>query len=110
MIHPQLEVGIDIECPSPKIEKVYTRFLSEQEQQELYGEKEVGKLQIAWSAKEALFKLIGKEAVDFANHLRILAFEIEDQGELKALHLPFLHPYHLFYLQNPSYTLVYGMG
>lgn len=110
LVHPKLAVGIDIECPSPKIEKVYTRFLSELEQQEIYQERDTRKLQLAWSAKEALYKIIGKEAVDFAKQLRILPFEVKTQGEISAIHTPKLQQYNLFYLQNEAYTLVYCLA
>lgn len=105
--HPTHTVGIDIECPSPKIEKVYTRFLSELEQHELYEEKNLKKLQIAWSAKEALYKIIGKEAVDFAKQLRIYPFEVKCKGEILAQHIPSLQQFKLFYIQDEAYTLVY---
>jgi phosphopantetheinyl transferase len=110
LVHPSLEVGIDIECPSPKIEKVHTRFLSILEQQEVYKEKDPSKLLLAWSAKEALYKIIGKEAVDFAKQLRILPFEIKKEGEISAIHNPKFQQYNLFYLQNEAYTLVYCLA
>jgi 4'-phosphopantetheinyl transferase len=109
MVHPSQEVGVDIECPHPKIEKVYTRFLGLQEQEELYGDgdRDIRKLQLAWSAKEALYKIIGKEAVDFAKQLRILPFEASLRGEMEAQHLPTQKDYNLFYIQQKEYTLVY---
>jgi 4'-phosphopantetheinyl transferase len=110
LIHPSLEVGIDIECPSPKIEKVYTRFLSELEQQELYKEKDARRLHLAWSAKEALYKIIGREAVDFAKQLRIFPFELRLKGELLAQQLSSLQQYKLFYEQDTAYTLVYCLA
>ena len=110
IVHPNLEVGIDIECTNPKIEKVYTRFLSEIEQKEIYLEKDTRKLHLAWSAKEALYKVIGKEAVDFAKQLRIMPFEIKNKGKISAIHIPKLQQYNLFYLQNQAYTLVYCLA
>ena len=110
LVHPSLEIGIDIECPSPKIEKVYTRFLSELEQQEIYIENDPRNLHLAWSAKEALYKIIGKEAVDFSKQLRILPFNLKNEGEMSALHVPSLQKYKLFYLQNEAYTLVYCLA
>ena len=53
MAHPTRKVGIDIECPTDKFEKLYKRFLSETEQEEIYHDKDLRKIQIAWSAKEA---------------------------------------------------------
>ena len=109
MIHPTKHVGIDIECPTDKIQKVYKRFLSETEQAELSGGKDIDikQLQIAWSAKEALYKIIGKEAVDFANQLRLLPFEVQKEGQITAQHITTNTVYQLTYTQTAAYTLVY---
>jgi len=107
MIHPTKHVGIDIECPTDKIQKVYKRFLSETEQAELSDGKNIKQLQIAWSAKEALYKIIGKEAVDFANQLRLLPFEVQKEGRITAQHITTNTVYQLTYTQTAAYTLVY---
>ncbi len=107
MIHPTKHVGIDIECPTDKIQKVYKRFLSEREQAELSDGKNIKQLQIAWSAKEALYKIIGKEAIDFANQLRLLPFEVQTEGRITAQHLVTNTVYQLTYTQTAAYTLVY---
>ena len=107
MIHPTKHVGIDIECPTDKIQKVYKRFLSETEQAELSNGKDIKQLQIAWSAKEALYKIIGKEAVDFANQLRLLPFEVQKEGRITAQHITTNTVYQLTYTQTAAYTLVY---
>lgn len=107
IVHPSKTVGIDIECPNPKIQKIYTRFLSETEQSQLSNGKNLEQLQLAWSAKEALYKIIGREAIDFAKQLHILPFEVNSQGELKAKHIPTNTNYTLNYFQTEAYTLVY---
>lgn len=107
MIHPTKQVGIDIECPTDKIQKVYKRFLSETEQLELSGGKDIKQLQIAWSAKEALYKIIGKEAIDFANQLQLLPFEVQKEGRITAQHITTNTVYQLTYTQTAAYTLVY---
>jgi len=107
MAHPTRPVGIDIERPSDKIQKLYTRFLSKTEQEELSDGKDNRQLQLAWSAKEALYKIIGKEAIDFAHQLRIFPFEVKTEGNLTALHVPTNTLYQLSYFQSPAYTLVY---
>ena len=107
MAHPTQKVGIDIECPTDKIRNLYTRFLSSMEQNELSDGKDTRQLLLAWSGKEALYKIIGKEAVDFANQLRIFPFEVQSKGEMKAQHIPTQQLYQLYYQQNEKYTLVY---
>ena len=108
--HPTKKVGIDIECPAPKLEKLYKRFLSEVEQEELYKTKNIVKLQIAWSAKEALYKIIGNDAVEFASQLRIFDFCIENNKTLRAQHIPTGMAYELHFKTNNQYTLVYSIA
>jgi phosphopantetheinyl transferase len=110
MIHPSKKTGIDIECPTDKIQKLYTRFLSPTEQKELSEGKDIRQLLLAWSAKEALFKIIGKEAIDFANQLRIFPFDVKPSGEMKAQHVPTKSIYKLYYHQTEEYTLVYCLA
>jgi len=107
-VHPNRQIGVDIECWSDKIPKLYKRFLSEKEQKTLSNGTNTKQLQIAWSAKEALYKIIGKTAVDFANQLQIFPFNAEkENGEFTAKHLVSGKLYTLYYHQNPDYVLVY---
>jgi 4'-phosphopantetheinyl transferase len=110
MAHPTQLVGIDIEIPTDKIQKIYKRFLSQTEQEELSNGNNISQLQLAWSAKEALYKIIGKEAVDFAKQLRIFPFEVKPAGEISALHIESNTLYRLHYIQNSAYTLVYCLA
>jgi len=107
MVHSTRLVGIDIEIPSDKIQKIYTRFLSEAEQIDLSNGENMQQLQLAWSAKESLYKIIGNEAVDFAKQLRIFPFEVKDGGKMLGEHIPTGKQYKLRYIQQPEYTLVY---
>lgn len=105
--HPAKQVGIDIECRTDKIQKIYKRFLSELEQAELADSEFNGKFELAWSAKEALYKIIGSEAVDFSTQLRILPFEIAKKGTMNAKHIPTKQLFQLSYVQTRDYSLVY---
>lgn len=107
MAHSTRLVGIDIECPTEKIKNIYTRFLSKTEQEELSNGNNIAQLQLAWSAKEALYKIIGKQAIDFANQLRIFPFDVKPKGEIQAQHIDNNTLYSLFYIQSAEYTLVY---
>lgn len=106
-IHPFLYIGVDIECPTEKIQRLYKRFLSEEEQKDLLNGTDIRQLQIAWSAKEALYKIIGKEAVDFAKQMRIYPFEVKEKGQLNMEHTVNGKMYCLHYTLNSEYTLVY---
>ena len=110
MAHPTRPVGIDIECPSDKIRNLYTRFLNKTEQVELSDGTDIRKFQLAWSAKEALYKIIGKQAVDFAQQLHIFPFELMNKGRLTAQHIPTKKLYQLSYIQSSAFTLVYCLA
>ena len=107
VVHPNRQVGIDIEVPTEKIKKLYKRFLNETEQKELSNGENLNQLMLAWSAKEALYKIIGKEAVDFANQLHIFPFETKMEGVFTAEHVSTKQRYNLHYIQNEAYTLVF---
>jgi len=107
MLHPTYAVGIDIEMPTNKFEKVYKRFLSNAEQLRFYSGDDFRKIQLAWSTKEALYKIIGAEAVNFDKQLEILDFEILSSGVIYGFHTPTAKRYELEYQQNELFNLVY---
>ena len=60
-------IGIDIEQPRPQLERVAARFLSEREQA---AAQSIGNgLLKAWTAKEAVFKAVPEQGVDFARDI-----------------------------------------
>jgi len=102
--HPVLASGIDIEVPSKKIMKVAPRFLSDKEQTYLTDEQSAA---IAWSAKEALYKIIGSDAIDFAATMEIQPFEAENTGELWIKFLKDNQKFQVAYVFTDNYTLAY---
>jgi phosphopantetheinyl transferase len=105
--HQIRQVGIDIECPSDKIQKIYKRFLSVNEQNSFFDGIDIRKLQIIWSAKETLFKIIGNQAVDFSNQLELFPFEVSNSGKIQAKHIPTDLRYELNYIYSSDFTLAY---
>lgn len=105
--HPEAEVGIDIECRTTKVSKVYKRFLNEEEQAFFFHDEDRGFLEIAWSAKEALYKIIGKKAHDFARQLHLYPFILERSGSIKAAQTTDYKLFTLQYIQNDNFTMVY---
>jgi len=103
--HPTRSVGIDIEVPTEKMKKLYKRFLSETEQKDLSNGEHLNQLMLAWSAKEALYKIIGMEAVDFAKQLRIYPFEVKETGTFIGEHIPTKQQYKIQYFQNQDFVL-----
>lgn len=111
IIHPTLQVGIDIEQPSKKLYKVAKRFLSQEEyiRYSNYQSKEAFLfLRIAWSAKEALFKIIG-DCYNFSQQLHTLPFEIAPSGTLQVVHTDTAKRHTVQYILMPDYTLAYSI-
>ena len=101
------QTGIDIERRTGRVSNVKERYLDSKElsfMAEIEGDTRA--LEIAWSAKEALFKLIGKEAYDFKT-IKIRDFVPENEGIIEAEFEPTNQHYQLHYLQNQDFTLVY---
>ncbi len=78
-------VGVDIEIPDPKVDRIRHKFLSEKEQQLLnsFNAGEHLLLTMAWSIKEAIFKWYGDGAVDFIGHMHINALQ-RNEDEVAA--------------------------
>ena len=69
------EIGIDVEQKSAKVERVRHRFVREDEVAETQDQ-----LLLHWSAKETAFKILNRNKVDFLKHLRVLPFDMADEG------------------------------
>ncbi len=105
VMHPTEAVGIDMEKPSEKLQRVAHRFLSENENIE--AQNDIEKLCIYWSAKEALYKLYGKRKVIFSENLYIFPFQKEAKqitGQLTINELD--EAYVIFVEKIDGYTLV----
>ena len=107
IIHPSFVVGIDIECHTSRFNALYTRFLTLKEQSELYSPQNIRKVEIAWSAKEALYKIIGSDAVSFDKDLEIQNFELAPKGDFVGVHIPKGKEYRLYYTSNDFFNIVY---
>jgi phosphopantetheinyl transferase len=107
-------VGIDIEKPSPKIQKILHRFLSEEERRYFFDANSPlvnaqdlllqinapasmkQQLQtILWSAKEAIFKWWSYGNVDFRENIRLSNFTINNSGDFHAFFIKASKEYHL---------------
>lgn len=73
-------VGVDIEIPQQKIEKIRHKFLSTQEQQLLHAinTDSLKSLTMAWSIKESMFKWYAAGKVDFREHMHISECRMSD--------------------------------
>lgn len=109
LLHPTSPVGIDIEKISEKVERVKTKFLSEFELSFIESRSEKTQLALMWSAKEALYKIIGKENVDFIKDLHIDVFHpyLEDTMEAQETCTPEQIKYTVYYRVFPEFVLVW---
>ena len=72
VVSTENRVGVDIEMPHPKMERIQHKFLSTDELRVLSAAGPANDiLTMAWSVKEAMFKWYGDGQVDFIKHMEI---------------------------------------
>ena len=84
ILHEDHDCGIDIESLDRDFSAVEKKALSEDEIEDLEDEKRNEQLAIYWCAKEAVFKLLSRYSVDFAEQNEIERFRPRGEGELEA--------------------------
>lgn len=78
-------VGIDIEIPSEKINRISRKFLNEQEHEHFISEDTPNNtLTVLWSAKEAIYKWWGWGSVNFSEHILLQSFTPLQEGTFNA--------------------------
>lgn len=112
LLQQQPAAGIDIEYYSQRILKIRSRFMSPEEDASVSSINEVNHLLIYWCAKEALFKMIRQQDVDFIEHLHIEPFTYADSGQIRAYETrtPDAKSYTLNYEVYPAFILVYSLS
>ncbi len=96
-VHPSHEIGVDIEYATERLVKLQNRFCNANELQKFANNAQA--LLIIWCAKESLYKVIGKAAVDFSKHLEVIAIH-QSSATIEALHLPTGEHFKLHYSLN----------
>ncbi|MBR4775943.1 MAG: 4'-phosphopantetheinyl transferase superfamily protein [Bacteroidales bacterium] len=84
ILHEEQDCGIDIESLDRDFSAVEKKALSEDEIEDLEDEKRNEQLAIYWCAKEAIFKLLSRYNVDFAEQIEVERFRPRGEGELEA--------------------------
>ncbi len=84
ILHEDQDCGIDIESLDRDFSAVEKKALSEDEIDDLETEKRNEQLAIYWCAKEAIFKLLSRYNVDFAEQIEVERFRPRGEGELEA--------------------------
>ena len=70
-ISNEIDFGIDVQFKTDKVFKIQSKFLSEMEIKFLGKKNDLESLIKVWSAKESIYKALGKEGVSFSNDLEI---------------------------------------
>lgn len=77
--------GIDIETIHPKVVKVKEKFLQADEIDDWQIDGSVEKLIVMWSAKEALFKKIGKQGLSLKEHFHLSPFRLGEGNSFSSI-------------------------
>ena len=113
IIHDEEELGIDIESLDRNFAPVEQKALSEDEIDDLDDEKKNEQLAIYWCAKEAIFKRMSQNRVNFAEQIEVEKFNLKKEGELEAT---FIHKdeyeedFELEYMMFDRHVLVWLVG
>ena len=87
----------------PRVEKVRSRFMRNDE----YAETIVGML-LHWSAKETVFKVLGREGVDFQDEMKVQPFdETQYEGDFQLEDLKEEDTYIIYYKVFDDFVLTY---
>ena len=70
-ISNEIDFGIDVQFKTDKVFKIQSKFLSQMESKFLGKKNDLESLIKVWSAKESIYKALGKEGVSFSNDLEI---------------------------------------
>ena len=108
-IHPTDKVGIDIERIGDKVGRVRHKFLSHEELDAVDARSEKIHLTILWAAKEAMYKVMGVETVEFTEQIRIEPFTPYMDGEIVAHETASANKkdYKLQYKVYPEFVIVH---
>jgi 4'-phosphopantetheinyl transferase len=109
IIDREKETGIDIEIIKPKIERIASKFMSNDELQYIDQAHRIEALYVHWCAKEALYKLYGKKELIFRENLLVEPFEYKQEGHIAASIRAADHSesYMLRYEKTGGHMLVY---
>ena len=111
--HDEDDLGIDIESLDRDFSAVEKKALSEEEIDDLDLDKRNEQLAIYWCAKEAIFKRMSQNRVDFAEQIEVEKFHPKGEGELEAT---FIHKdgheeeFELEYITFDRHVLVWVVG
>ena len=102
------DVGIDLEQPKQKLQKVAHKFLNEDELR--FTDNDIALLCIHWCAKETFYKIVDQK-ISFKNHMNIEPFEVQSRGELigKVIVNGTINSFKLEYRIENDYILTFNL-
>ena len=77
-ISNEIDFGIDVQFKTDKVFKIQSKFLSQMESKFFEKKNDLESLIKVWSAKESIFKALGKEGVSFLNDIEIDTIKDKD--------------------------------
>ena len=77
-ISSEIDFGIDVQFKTDKVFKIQSKFLSQMESKFFEKKNDLESLIKVWSAKESIYKALGKEEVSFSNDLEIETINDKD--------------------------------
>lgn len=115
ILHKEDDLGIDIESLDRDFSAVEAKALSEDEIEDLEEDRTEKNEQLAiyWCAKEAIYKRMSVNKVDFAEQIEVESFNVRKEGELEAT---FIHKdgyeeeFDLEYMTFDRHVLVWLVG
>jgi phosphopantetheinyl transferase len=86
IVSEKCRVGVDIEIPTQKVERIKHKFLHREELELLKhkGMESIVPLTLMWSCKEAVFKWWSYGNVDFSDQIRLLPSDLKVKGSINA--------------------------
>ena len=96
-------VGIDIEIPTEKAERIRNKFLTQNEQTIFsFITHHTQLITLLWCCKESVYKWYGDGLVDFRHHIRLTGIDEKDETVIcsftKAKQQPIIHYQHFDHL------------
>ena len=109
LVSPDKRVGIDLEYMSGKISNLGHKFMNDREELTSVSKMRKFHLYVHWCAKEALYKIVDKQDVNFKDGITIAPFEPSDSGFLrgKVVNSVGEEDFDLEYLHHDNYSLVW---
>lgn len=75
-------VGVDVEVPSFKIDRIKNKFLNQDELSFLGAEFAITQLTLMWCCKEAVYKWWSYGGVDFSEKINLQPFQLQPSGKI----------------------------